>query len=587
MSKPRHVFIRFLTFSFKAYPRYYFLVILSTLIATGQALFTVYSLSLLIQGLEQNQLQTALNVGILIVGVNLLFNLLDKWARRIQDYHLNALVEAVNRRVGQKLMGVEFQLLEDPQYLDLKERAKFAIENQMVIYALLNRTAELVKLVMTFIGLLALLVTFDSLLVVGLIIAIGLNVLILFASMKIQLNFFQKLIPINRRFTYYLGTLLDEKNAKDFRMYSVGKLLIDQFAHYGRETATYFEGLGKQQGFFEALSEVVKYTQMAAVYAFVAIKTLTLHLPISSFTLYISSALAFSTTVSSLIDTGMNYFRNYQYIKPFVELINVKEVEESGKRLPFKGPIHTIRFDHVNFAYPRSEQNILKDISFEIHQGEKISIVGLNGAGKTTLVKLLCRLYQPSSGTIYVNEQPIQDYNFNDYIKQLTAVFQDFKLFAYSIKENILNANGDPKEAYEVAAKVGLKEKIDSLPQGIESLYTKSFSEEGIELSGGEAQKVAIARALHSQGSLVILDEPTSALDPLAEAEIYQHFNELVKEKTAIYISHRMSSSVFCDRILVIENGSITDFDTHKNLMKKKNSLYYKMFSSQAKNYQE
>jgi ATP-binding cassette subfamily B protein/ATP-binding cassette subfamily C protein len=172
-------------------------------------------------------------------------------------------------------------------------------------------------------------------------------------------------------------------------------------------------------------------------------------------------------------------------------------------------------------------------------------------------------------------------------MKSMAAVFQDYRLFAFTMEENITckEPQEDIKKATELLEKVGLTEKVETLPKGIKSLFGKSYDEEGIEMSGGESQKVAIARALNKEASLIILDEPTSALDPLAEAEIYENFNHLVGEKTALYISHRMSSSVFCDKILVIDGGVISDYDSHTKLMEKQDSLYYKLFHSQAINY--
>jgi ATP-binding cassette subfamily B protein/ATP-binding cassette subfamily C protein len=286
----------------------------------------------------------------------------------------------------------------------------------------------------------------------------------------------------------------------------------------------------------------------------------------------------------ALIHASLDIISMTQYIVPTLELLNAKVDDNSGKK-EFTQPIESIEFDHVCFKYPRNDDLILDDISFKINQGEKISLVGLNGAGKTTIVKLITRLYQPTSGRILINGEDIAQYEFNSYIKHISSVFQDFKLFAYSLKENILNADGDDKVAYDIACKVGLKEKIDSLPEGINSLYTKSYEENGIELSGGEAQKIAIARCINASSELVILDEPTSALDPLSEASIYENFNDLVQNKTALYISHRMSSSIFCDKIMVLDHGKIVDYDTHENLMKKKDGLYYRLFHEQAKNY--
>ena len=226
-------------------------------------------------------------------------------------------------------------------------------------------------------------------------------------------------------------------------------------------------------------------------------------------------------------------------------------------------------------------------MSFSIHKGEKISIVGLNGAGKSTLVKLICRMYKADSGEIKINGKDIYDYDYMSYMKGIAAVFQDYRLFNFTIAENIScqDKSADKDKISRLIDEVGLSEKIASLKEGISSRFGKEYDKNGIEMSGGEGQKIAIARALYKDSSMVILDEPASALDPISEAEIYEKFNSLVEDKTAIYISHRMSSSVFCDRILIIDGGSVEDFDTHENLMKKTDSLYYKLFNSQAENY--
>jgi ATP-binding cassette subfamily B protein/ATP-binding cassette subfamily C protein len=282
-----------------------------------------------------------------------------------------------------------------------------------------------------------------------------------------------------------------------------------------------------------------------------------------------------------------NFLQFYQiatFITPFVELIKIKEIDTTSGKKELKS-IDKIEVKNVSFSYPRSESLILDDLSFQINKGEKIAIVGLNGAGKTTLIKLLCGLYKPTSGEILVNDCPINEYDYNSYINNIGAVFQDFKLFAYSIKDNISRQHSE-LEINKVVEQLDLQKVINNLPDGIDSYYTKNLYESGVELSGGEQQKIAIARALIKDSSLVILDEPTSALDPLAEATIYEHFNQLTKDKTAIFISHRMSSSVFCDKILVIDSGKKASFDSHLNLMKDKESLYYKLFSTQAKNYQ-
>ena len=585
MKKPRHIFSKFIRFAYSCYKPYFFTALLQAATNAGQTIYNAYMVSLLIGSLEEGVYRKALLMGLLIVLANLLFNFLNKLNFRLVETTRTKMTEAINRRVTYKLMKLPYQYLEDPYYLDLKERAKFAIENQDTVSRFLNGVAEGLQIVFTLIGLLTIILTFDVLLLVILITAIILNILILALSLNAQFMIFRDLLPINRKFGYYMNTINDEKRGKDYRFYTVGDLMREEFESYGRATVRYFKKLNKKLTVYQILRAVVKYLEMGFVFGFVAYRTITERLSARLFSLYTASALSFSASFTKLIEAGMNLGQAISYLAPFIELIELEEAQEEGD-IPLD-EIREIEFRNVTFTYPRSEQVILDGISFKINKGEKISIVGLNGAGKTTLVKLLCRLYRPKSGEILVNGRSIYEYDYESYLRQISAVFQDFKLFSYSLKENILNEDGDEEEAYKVACKVGLKEKIDSLPEGINSLYSKIFDEKGIELSGGEAQKVAIARALHKNASLVILDEPTSALDPIAEAEIYMHFNELVEEKTAIYISHRMSSSVFCDRIIVIDSGKISAIAPHAELMKDTEGLYYKLFMTQAQNYQE
>ncbi|MDD3999736.1 MAG: ABC transporter ATP-binding protein [Bacilli bacterium] len=585
MKKTRYVFPKFISFAFSCYKPYFFVVFFQALTKAGLTLFNAFVLSFLIRYLEKGNYKEALMVGVGIVLINLLFNFLDKLNQRLMETTKIKMTESINQRITYKLTKVPYQYLEDPYYLDLKERAKFAVENQNTIVLFLNALAESLQIVLSLIGLITIIVMFDYLLLIILIIAVVFKTLLVALSLRTQFLLYRELLPINRKFGYYLGTINDERRGKDYRMYSVGQLMTNQFKSYGNETIYFFGKLFKKTSIYQLLDTILKYLEMGFVYGFIALKTIVRKLPVSSFSLYISSSLSFSTLFARLIEVFLDLGRAISYLGPFIELVELKEAKEEGEIGLDR--IREIEFKNVSFSYPRSNDIILDNLSFSIKSGEKISIVGLNGAGKTTLIKLLCRLYKPNSGEILVNGLSIYEYDYDAYLQQISAVFQDFKLFSYTLRENILNEDGDEDLAYQIASKVGLKSKIDSLPDGINSLYSKIFDEKGIELSGGETQKIAIARALNKDSSLVILDEPTSALDPLAEAEIYQHFNELVQDKTAIYISHRMSSSVFCDRIIIIDMGKIADIDTHVNLMKKTNSLYYKLFMTQAKNYQK
>ena len=303
--------------------------------------------------------------------------------------------------------------------------------------------------------------------------------------------------------------------------------------------------------------------------------------------MYVSAAINFSSMVTAFGQSAVMFMQFLSWLDPYMEFMSLAEETKSTGKIPFEGDVETVEFRNVTFMYPKAEKAVLNNVSFKIKKGEKISIVGLNGAGKSTLVKLICRMYQADSGEILINGRNIYEYEYMSYMNTISAVFQDYRLFNFSIAENIScqAEDCDVAELKRLIHEVGLEEKVKELPLGIESRFGKDYDEDGIEMSGGQAQKIAIARALYKKASMVILDEPASALDPIAEAEIYEKFNSLVEDKTAIYISHRMSSSVFCDKILIIDAGTVADFDTHEHLMQKTESLYYKLFMSQAENY--
>lgn len=585
MNKVKHPVMKFIKFSFKADKKYYFLVLLNCIINALLTVFNSYSLSLIIASCEKGDYTSSLYIGGAIALINVLFYFLCKLLSSRIEIETQVMNNRVNEELCYILTRVEFQAIEDPYYLELTERAKQAIENQGCIFGFISSLASLLQGIITLFGLMAVILTFDYIVLIIIFVSFVIFTGLTLLSLKTQVKFFNDLIPINRRFGYYLTILTEPRYGKDFRFYPIGKFMNKKFEDYGDEQAKYFKRFGNILGLVGAAQSVLKVIENILIYSYLILKTIKNSLPVSKFSLFISCALSFSSVIESMVNTSTSFLRYSQYVAPIMELVELPLPLEKKDAIPFEGEIETIEFRNVSFTYPRTTSKILDNVSFKINKGEKISVVGLNGAGKTTIVKLICRLYKINEGEILVNGVNIDHYNYSSYISKISAVFQDFKLFAYSIKENILNKDGDEKEAYQIACKVGLKEKIDKLEDGINSLYSKSFDEKGIELSGGECQKIAIGRALHSKSSLIILDEPTSALDPIAEAEIYSSFNNLVQNKTALYISHRMSSSVFCDKVLILNNGKVEDFAPHKELIKKKDSLYYKLFTSQAKNY--
>lgn len=576
-------------------PLYIILLIMNSLIGAMQIVANVVLPKYLIDELVTSRnTGSLLYIGGAIVLSNLIFSFLGKLMTRnlaIQNRYMN---EKMNQALGIKIMNVDYSYLENPYYLDLKERAAFACTNQSAVYNLINNSADLLKSLVTLFSMVAVMLTLGPVLFLVSAVTIILTVVVLTSFSSYQVRFFEKIIPVNRKYGYYLGLGYSEDEIqKDARLYGMEPMLLSRVVNYTNEFMGEFNKYYKKQGKIRGAVNIIANLQAALTYGYVGIRVVTKQfgkqIGLGSFMMYVNASIQFTATFRTLTDNIVGTKQMLDYLDPFLELMDLPEVKQEGD-IPFEGDFESVCFEHVTFCYPGSEKEVLSDLSFQINKGEKISIVGLNGAGKTTLIKLICRLYHPTSGKILINGKDIFDYDYDSYIKNIAAVFQDYKLFAFSLLENITSKDKervDKGEVNEIVKEVGLEEKIEELPNGLDSLYGKAYDVNGIELSGGQSQKVAIARALYKNASMVIMDEPTSALDPLAEADIYHNFNNMVSNKTAIYISHRMSSSVFCDRILVLDGGSVSDFDSHENLMKKGESLYCKLFKAQAENYSE
>lgn len=578
--------------AFRISPAYILMLVLSSLLTSGQVLVNVILPKFLVDELTGGQAASRLLLfGGLIVGSNVLFTLLRNASRRYMEGKEPFMEEMMQYRMGEKIMNVEYPVLETPHYLDLKERAMFAISNQSALRGVISKTAELCAQLLTVISLVAVLSTLGP--VVALVFALlaVLNVWLFARYMRTQWKAMQDIIPHNRRYGYYVNLCYDEALHKDIRLYGMQDVILDKIERYNDRMNREFDVLFAKQGVFGGQVRILNDVQSALAYAYVGVRVFTdllgPRISIGSFTMYVSAVISFASAAAKLGESVMGIAQLLGYLDPFMAFMALPEEKDLGGDRPMADTIETMRFDGVSFRYPGSEALVLENVSFSIDKGEKISIVGLNGAGKSTLVKLLCRLYRPTSGTIYVNGHDIFEYDHAAYMARVAAVFQDFKLFAFTVDENVTGKplDADPEGTRAVLEQVGFMEKLRSLPQGTHTLLGKGYNEEGTEFSGGEQQKIAIARALYKDAPLVILDEPTSALDPLAEAEIYEHFNALIGDKTALYISHRMSSSVFCDRILILDGGTVADFDTHASLMRRTDGLYYKLFMSQAENY--
>lgn len=618
--------IHFMKLAWSVSPLYMILLLLDAACDVTKNLLNIVLPMYLVNELtgERNVERLVLYAGLVVLN-NVGMDLLHKILHRFIPVQNTKTAEGMMKLMSEKIMNLEYSYLEDPKYLDLKERAIFAIHNQNAIANLIRTIFSTVSQGATMIGMLAILATLGPVLIIVLVVGILLMLFIYSRISKSQMELMQEIVPINRRYGYYMNLSTEKEAQKDIRLYDMEGMITGRTLQFALDTCDVFDDMQKKMG--KAMGEMGAVSEGIAAfsYGYVGVRTISTvfgpKLTLGQLTMYVTAAINFSRMVTEVGESVVMLLQFLSYLDPYMEFMSLaEETADTGKE-PFSGEVETVEFRNVTFTYPNGEKPVLQNVSFSIRKGEKISIVGLNGAGKSTLVKLICRMYKADSGEILVNGKNIYDYDYTSYMETISAVFQDYRLFNFTIAENIsckpceaegtieakvhsVRENSSSRELRgakeaciektdsadkikieRLIEEVGLKEKIAELPLGLQSRFGKSYDKEGVEMSGGQSQKIAIARALYKKASMVILDEPASALDPIAEAEIYEKFNSLVEDKTAIYISHRMSSSVFCDRILIIDGGRVADFDTHENLMKKTDSLYYKLFMSQAENY--
>ena len=336
------------------------------------------------------------------------------------------------------------------------------------------------------------------------------------------------------------------------------------------------------------ISKTLDILQTIVVMIYIAGKIYTKSIMVGDFMLYVATITRFVTGVSSLVNHIGGLVYNNQFLKLLFDYYDLPDDRYLGT-LPIEKRSdneYEIEFKNVSFKYPKTDFWALKNVSFKFKIGERLAIVGMNGSGKTTLIKLLSRLYEPTEGVITLNGIDIKKYDYDEYQSIFSVVFQDFHIFAFSISDNVsCSLNGDKEKVVECLEQAGFGEKLKELPNGIETIITKLYDNDGIEISMGEKQKLAIARALYKDAPFVVLDEPTASLDPISEQEVYNKFNEMVKDKTAIYISHRLSSCRFCDKIAVLHEGNLVQVGNHDELVKDENSKYFELWNAQAQYY--
>lgn len=528
---------------------------------------------------------------VLLFLLKYLLNLILKLSSLELNMESKILESKIIMEFSDKSLRLEYSNLENPEILDLKERALFAISNVGVLTSILATVNKIIMDLFILITTVAIIAYFN---IYYLLFIFALMILSAYINKKNLDEVFvetQKVVPINRELGYYVNTALSDKNQKDYRLYDMSDMLIEKINVLNISAKDWLANIYKINGNNIIKQNIVLLALRFTAYSYTLIRSVSdilgSRIDLGQFVFYINTT---EKAFQSFQSISVNYFemiKDLNLLEPFKDFMLIEENIDLFGDLSVSN-FESLEFDNVDFAYPGSDNLILNNVSFKIKKGDKISIVGINNAGKSTIVKLICGFFAPNKGSIKLNGIDIRDYDYEEYLDLISPVFQDFKLYPFDIEENIsidsIKSYDREEKVKEVLNKVGILGKITSLKDGVNSKLEKSIYKDAIDLSGGEKQKLAISRALYKSGQLVILDEPTSALDPIAESEIYEDFSKLIDDRTAIYISHRMSSSLLSDKILVLNNNKIEAFDTHKNLMKN-NKLYSDLFISQMKNF--
>lgn len=388
---------------------------------------------------------------------------------------------------------------------------------------------------------------------------------------------------LNRAFSFF-GTLGHRREmAADVRMYRQDR--ICEKHNRSKEISVGSKGLFAHLslgpiGFYSAASSAVSVLFTGVVYIFVCLKAWAGAFGLGAVTQYIASITKVSGGVSNLIVTIGDMRNNASFLEQVFAFFDIPNHMCQGcltveKR---RDRNYHVEFRDVSFQYPGSNSYALRHISMKFEIGKRLAVVGMNGSGKTTFIKLLCRLYDPTEGEILLNGIDIRKYDYAEYMMLFAVVFQDFQLFASKLGENVAGRVDYERDLVtDSLRKAGFAEKLEAIPRGIETYLYKDYDKDGVNISGGEAQKIAIARALYKNAPFIILDEPTAALDPIAEAEIYSKFNDIAGDKTTIYISHRLSSCKFCDEIVVFHEGEVIQQGTHASLVADEGGKYYEL----------
>ena len=584
------------------------LVFISRVFAAAQPFVGIIFSSKIIDLLIQREpARLIMKYAIILVSSTAILNCIEWGLKAFITIGEQVLNERISQMVSEKTCRIDYDILEKHETLDMIKKASEGMRSRGGIQSFCSNLASGIQNIATIIYSVILLIPVfipspsAGLTGIGnfvnkwysvfiLIIAIGLNTVMNMLNRKwegkVQQAFFEHNIVWNRRFGYWFSLMFNYSLGKYIRLYDMQEMLSSKAADANKKIETEYTKFRDQMLKISWIPIVVNVLLQFVTYAYVGLKAVFKLISVGNAMKYVGAYTNLAGSVQNIAGVFTELDIESKYLAYFYDYMAIENKRYEGTIPTEKRDdnVFEIEFRDVSFKYLNSEKYALRHVNQKITLGSKTAVVGKNGAGKTTFIKLLCRLYEPTEGQILLNGVDIRYYDYKDYAKLFGVVFQDFNLFSATIGENVASTDEyDEKLVIECLEKAGFGERLNKMTEGVRTnIY--QYEENGVEISGGEAQKIAIARSLYKNAPFVILDEPTSALDPVAEYEIYKKFDEMVQDKTSVYISHRMSSCRFCDNILVFDEGEIVESGSHNELMEK-GGLYSELWNAQAQYY--
>ncbi|UTC83999.1 ABC transporter ATP-binding protein [Treponema denticola] len=594
-------------FSYKTDKVLFTSLILEQIVSTADIFINLYLVKLIINAFIKGKTKEEILFLCLIALIsNFVLILIKRFSEETQTNRFRIILYKRDMEINKKTMKLDYEFLEDTDLqLGLTKMREYDNFGNYGIYHVGRHFGAIINSVLTFIFAIIFsinLFTMQSELIpianwlwntIFILLFFSFSLISILASQKfntkMQAMFDKDVVFLNRLFRAYMNINDDYKSGKDVRLYNYN-LLTSVLKNSNNNVKNFYNRMSHNLFKCNVQTGLMTIFSSLLVYFYAGFKAYYGLIELGDIVQYTGIAVLTADAVTLIIMSISSLYANKDYFKTIFDYLNLSNGKYEGS-LPIEkrdDNEYEFEFKNVGFKYPKTSKYVLQNVNLKFKIGQRLAIVGMNGSGKTTLIKLLTRFYDPTDGEILLNGINIQKYDYNEYLDIFSVVFQDFKLFSFMLGQNIsASMEYDEKRAEEALTKAGFEKALQKMPQGLKTYLYQDYEEGGIEISGGEAQKIAMARAIYKDSPFIILDEPTAALDPISEFEIYSKFDNIIGNKTAVYISHRLSSCKFCNEIAVFDEGKLVQHGSHDALLQNKEGKYHELWNAQAQYYKE